>query len=287
MGTRMGAGLTALAILVVISYSQEISGSTVEKTPKFSPEEWAHIEKNCLAEKPDDAFLYWDDFPWKQNREDVEKRAKALYVSPKRLKTRAYYDAVRGQFVFPKDSTRAEAVIPTRFLVGVRTHVEQALRLGYADSVIFSDMGHSHFFLPEKIYQENYTGIWTPESLTAFLNEPSLKVLYHTAEQIELAEKDESGESYPVKDKWSGWRYYTRNVVGMNDGSARMEVLLHQGDGYNTLRDYEGHHYSAGFNLSANEKGCFPYRHKGETKWFDLSMEDIGMDPAVAAAGGA
>ncbi len=76
------------------------------------------------------------------------------------------------------------------------------------------------------------------------------------------------------------WRYYTRNIVGDNRGDDVLDMLREPTSIANTARDMEGHHYiGAGFSLSANEKGCFPFVHKGETSFFDLSLYDAPLDP--------
>jgi hypothetical protein len=33
--------------------------------------------------------------------------------------------------------------------------------------------------------------------------------------------------------------------------------------------------WSAGFNISASQDGCFAYQHKGQTIYFDLSLHDL------------
>ena len=78
------------------------------------------------------------------------------------------------------------------------------------------------------------------------------------------------------------WRYFTRNPVGDNHGEGRLTLIRDLSSPMNTARDLEGHHYyGAGFNISANAKGCFPYEHQGVIRYFDLSLFDLPLDPST------
>ena len=50
--------------------------------------------------------------------------------------------------------------------------------------------------------------------------------------------------------------------------------------GNTVSRADEGYHYwSAGFNISGSEKGCFPYIVNGQTYYFDISLTDLPSPP--------
>ncbi len=104
------------------------------------------------------------------------------------------------------------------------------------------------------------------------VEDPELKVLYHTTEQ--LATLDE-GDNL-LSDRQVQWRFFTRNVVGDNNWAGRIDLLHDATSAANTSRDLEDHHYyGAGFNITATANGCFPYVHKGETFYFDISLDDL------------
>ena len=82
------------------------------------------------------------------------------------------------------------------------------------------------------------------------------------------------------------WRYFTRNPVGNNHGARGLNLIRDLESPMNTARDLEGYHYyGAGFNVSANEKGCFPYIQDGMVRYFDLSLFDLPVDPNTVDVG--
>ena len=112
------------------------------------------------------------------------------------------------------------------------------------------------------------------------------KILYHTAEKLKMRE-GEKNHGDVINDKFLQWRYYSRNVIGQNDGSDNVSVAYaFENESYNTLGDLPGYHYvGGGFNMSANQKGCFEFSHNGKTFYYDLSFRDIPIDPATGDGG--
>ena len=54
-------------------------------------------------------------------------------------------------------------------------------------------------------------------------------------------------------------------------------------DAANTVVEIAGHYkWSSGFNISANERGCFAFEHGGKTIRFDLSLYDLESAPGAA-----
>jgi hypothetical protein len=166
------------------------------------------------------------------------------------------------------------------FLKNITDHVEQGLSNKYVDYIMFSDMGHSHFFIPEKFYNEELSPIPVGERDKMYeklFAHEGLRTLYHTAEQLLML--DENNQL--IADRHTQWRFYTRNLLGFNDGSKRIELLHQELNMANTARDYKaGYRYwGAGYNISANKNGCFAYKDKGETKYFDISLKDLESKP--------
>src|SRR3989344_2187755 len=147
----------AFTFLVLLQGADTATASDIQD---YSREEWRHIEENCAKEAAGGPFLYSDDFQWDQTREELEARYQRLYTDAKRLKGRAFFDVSQKQFVLEMNEGGSPALVPValRFLRGVQTHIEEALRLKYVDAIIFSDMGHSHFFMPDDVYQARFSG---------------------------------------------------------------------------------------------------------------------------------
>jgi hypothetical protein len=234
-------------------------------------------KSSCTPPSADERVLNNEDFSWDNSLEDLKIKASELYISSKRLERRAYINET-GQLVIPTKAYRAVQEVPVteKFIKSVRLHIEEALKRRYVDAIIFSDMGHSHFFIPQKFYDEVLSPIPNDDRNILYqkmLSHEGLKILYHTAEQLKM--KDDQGKL--LEDRHLQWRFFTRNLVGDNQAEGKLELLHQEDHAYNTARDYdEGYKYwGAGFYLSANTNGCFAFTHKGETYYFDLNLDGI------------
>lgn len=217
------------------------------------------------------------DFPWGQTLTEAKERGKDLYHSNKRLDKRAYLNE-KNELVIPVNagSVYKDVKISETFVKSVRLHIEEGLKRKYVDIINFSDMGHSHFFVPEKFYNTELSDLPIEDNHLLYekmLAHKDLKILYHTAEQIKM--KGPEGELLP--DRHLQWRFFTRNFLGDNQAQGKIEFLHQEDHRYNTAHDYDpGYKYwGAGFYLSASEKGCFPFEYKGKTYYFDINLDGI------------
>ena len=220
-------------------------------------------------------FLYSDDFSWGMTLSDAQVAFDKVYHSDKRLKDRVFFNGKNFVFPYRYQGESKDIKINETFIKSIIKHVESALERKYVDFIIFPDMGHSHFFIPKKFYNEVLSPI--PVSNNNIMYEkmfahPELKILYHTAEQLKMKEGDEL-----INDRHIQWRFYTRNLVGDNKAQGHMELIHAKDNNANTARDYKDNYkyWGAGFNISANRNGCFPYQYNGKTYYFDLSLKDL------------
>ncbi|MEO0335151.1 MAG: hypothetical protein AAF202_02075, partial [Pseudomonadota bacterium] len=244
-----------------------------------------NAKRRCAPALEDEPKVYSQDFKWGYEFQEMADRYKEIYQSGKRLHMRAYFDPAQDQFVFPGETTRGEAYtvkIPTQFIANIGIHLEEGLKRDYADYVFFPDIGHSHFFIPVDFYNEVIRPLPTDQKAKRYellMGHAGVKVLYHTAEQLGMKDK-ESKELF--EDDYLRWRYYTRNLVGYNTGTRKVEIHKKLNEGFNTVHDHDGGDYrywGAGFNVSASKDGCFAFKTKeGETHYFDLSLEDLPYD---------
>ncbi len=230
----------------------------------------------CLPSLPGEEVLKESDFRWNIDLEEIKTRAQELYVSPKRLVRKAYLKD--GSYVIPIDSFGSirDVQLTSTFIKSITLHVEEGLKRRYVDAITFSDMGHSHFFIPQKFYDEVLSPIPIPDKHLLYekmLAHEGLKILYHTAEQLKM--KDEAGELLPSRH--TQWRFFTRNLVGDNSGLGKLELLHNEEHRHNTASEYdEGYRYwGGGFYISAHSKGCFPYKYNGKIYFFDLNLDGI------------
>ena len=237
---------------------------------------WSEVTDRCAKPHPDDPVLYGDAFQWGYDRDGMAKAFDETYARSERLLGRAWYDAGRDTLVMPiREGWGGEVLLPARLVASVGRHIEGALRRGYAEFVFFPDMGHTHLLIPQAVWDAEYADHDVGEIgklYAALFDDPDLKVLYHTAEQLQTLDDDDR----LIDDRQVQWRFFTRNLVGDNAGLGNLELLHAPEEKANTSREMKGYrYYGAGFSVSANESGCFPYTHEGQTRYFDLSMEEL------------
>lgn len=237
----------------------------------------ALADNRCAAPQEGEKIAYMGEFPWGQSREDMKKNFETFYESGKRLFGRAYLDADGKTYIFTEPYGKIK-LNPT-FIASVRRHIETSLERSYSEFVFFPDMGHAHLHIPEKD--------WPPFDGIADRNKfyekvfdlRSLKILYHTAEQLRVRPGERSEGPFPQDPKLL-WRYFSRNVFGDNNGGENVAILFEDKPGYNTVGEVKGYHsYSAGFYLSASKDGCFPFEYNGKTYYFDIAVAEMPYDP--------
>lgn len=230
--------------------------------------------KTCTVQDSSEPIVHNEDFAWNSTLPEIMRRADRLYLDGKRLKERAFINE-QGQIVIPINVIGETRYVrlEDHFIKSIRAHIENALKRNYVDAIIFSDMGHSHFFIPKDFYEKELQGIPTNEREKLYekmLAHQGLKILYHTAEQLKM--RDGDGEL--VDDRHIQWRFFTRNLVGDNRAQGHLELIHQEDHNYNTGRSYDENYryWGAGFYLTANKDGCFPFVHKGKTYYFDLNL---------------
>lgn len=240
-------------------------------------EEFAAIAKTrCAPAAANEPVVMGSDFRFGMKQDEMLKLAADLYDSGKRLKARAFYAPDRDVFrMEASDWDRSVVDLPTPLAYAVMRHLEEALRLEYAQVVTFTDMGHAHFFVPLEAWNERIVPApqgTRAETYAALFREPELKVLYHTAEQLKMT----SDDGQLLGDHFLRWRYYTRNLIGETKPQGRLEIHKQLKEGFNTVHELAGHHkYGAGFYINASKDGCFPFLHEGKTRYFDLSLQSL------------
>lgn len=241
--------------------------------------------KRCMAELPGEIPVYSTDFKWNLTLEEIKNLANIMYNSEKRLARRAHYDGVMKSLVFPDDATRGGNVrIPEQFVKTVAKHVEKAFSRGYVDALIFPDMGHSHFLVPMSFYKKEIAPLPVNQFNILYekiMKNKEVKVVYHTAEQLQVM--DENKKLFD--DKKLQWRYFTRNLVGHNTPDPDIELINATATSTaNTVEKVSGYYWwGAGFNIHANQNGCFEFKKDGKTLYFDLSLYDL--EPAPGSGG--
>jgi len=244
----------------------------------------AELSRRCQPDSAEDKKLYSSDFRWGYPINELILRFQEIYTSEKRLQKRMYWDQDKQSLFLPLSSSwGGPAQTPSSFVESVRLHVEEALRLQYVDGIFFPDMGHSHFYVPTDRWKaitdkpvSEFNKVYE-----AFFLEPTLKVLYHTAEQL----KSLDSEGKPLTDRKTFWRFSSRNLFGDNQAKGHLQILQTEPGTTeykaNTINDVLGYsRWGGGFNISASTKGCYAYTNEGQVHYFDLSLSDLEPEGA-------
>jgi hypothetical protein len=198
--------------------------------------------------------------------QELQSQFTSLYESGRRLPHRIYWDEALGTY---RGETSDGSVIsvPADFLGHLRTEIELALQRGYGDFVYYSDLGHGHLLFPEKeAGLAEGAALWEKA-----LRSPDAKVLYHTAELLQM--RNGYGPDAPLpQDPWLAWRYFSRNVLADNGTGENLAVLFAAPPAYNTVRSVDGYRELGTFLLSSSKDGCLSYRQNGKVYYFDLAF---------------
>lgn len=239
----------------------------------------AEFRSRCQP-SPQKEVLYSNDFKWGYSLSELLSKFTEIYSSEKRLAQRAYWDDKTQTLRLPFDKSRGgDVVITEKFVQSIADHIEQAFQLNVIDGVFFPDMGHSHLLIPENIYDSKYKQIPVDQMsrmYEEFYNDSDIKILYHTAEQLQMTEKD----GRVIDNPRVRWRHQTRNLVGGNFQKSSLEFFQNPDSRVNTVHEVAGYHWwGGGFNLSANKKGCFSYQNNNQIYYFDISLYDLETSP--------
>lgn len=233
----------------------------------------SEAKRRCSPATEGEPVFLGSDFRFGTAQEEMLTLADALYESGKRLHGRAFYSPHHDEFQL-KLTDGSVVNLPARIAFSIKRHIEEALRLEYVQVITFTDMGHSHFYVPSEAWEQRVGSIQgtRADTYASLFAEPGLKILYHTAEQLKMtAENGRLLDSEHLK-----WRYFTRNLLGDLQSRGQLEIHKHLERGFNTVQDVEGYRkYSAAFYLNATKNGCFAYEHKGQKFYFDLSLEPL------------
>lgn len=263
---------SSFALFAIFSlFSTKISQTQAATEPSLIKRE------NCVRENQGEEIVRSSLYEWGMSLSQIKEKEKELYERGLRLKERAFTENGQAYLPFtPYGGEEQKVKLSDRFIKSVIKHVEEGLKRGYIDSLIFPDMGHSHLFVDREFYENKVKSIPVKETHRKYelmLNHPETRFLYHTAEQLSMVNEDRSLKD----DRKLQWRFFTRNLVGGNKALGKIELLHNEEHQHNTARDYdEGYRYwGAGYYIHGTKKGCFSYQREGKTFYFDLSLKSL------------
>ena len=232
---------------------------------------------HCSIPEEKREYLKNDDFNWSIGLEELTSHTNMIYELDKRLVRRARINQEKNVVMPIKVPSRGyqDVQLTPRFVKSVKMHIEKALERNYVDAITFSDMGHAHILIPQKVYKEEISPIPIRDKNLLYqkmLAHREVKFLYHTAELIDL----KSSYNDPLLQRHLRWRFYTRNLLGGNQALGKLDILHNHEHPANSVNRLEGYKYwGAGFDISANKNGCFVYTYNGKKYFYDINFEGI------------
>ena len=256
-------GLVILGLLVMPSSSPASELLTQVKS-----------EQRCEIASDNEPIVYRKDFTSGHSIVSMIESYEEMYRSDKRLVNRAYFEVESNQFVInwqKYGGKFTKIVIPENFIKNMILQIEEGLRREYAHHIFFPDMGHNHFLVPLEYYNSKVKEAGNVgQMIEMIIRHPEIKMVYHTSELLKVKRED---RKTLIPDPQLQWRYYLRNLVGLNDGSGKIEIHKQLEGNYNTVRSEEGYKWwGAGFYIHASKNGCIPFYDKGVLKYFDISI---------------
>ena len=135
------------AVLLVAAAESSLGGCTVDEA-----------RERCTSHHSQSQRLYRGPFTWYASLEAMREQFEETYNSGKRIPYHADYNREMKSFCLYLQG--ADGVKPVRitekFIHSVTTHIETALREGYAHFVFFPDMGHAHLYFPADHWRKAY-----------------------------------------------------------------------------------------------------------------------------------
>jgi len=255
-------------------------GLISSKAMGMSVDEKLEIAKSrCAPPESTEPVLYSNIFRGSFDKSQMKELYEIVYKSPKRLPNRVGYEN-SGLFISRSLNNFTNFTeFNENVLKAIIKQVEATLRHDHARYIFFPDMGHSHFFIPLDYYESEMKGrpLGIYLARTVAMRSSGLKMLYHTAEKLIMTDEDRQ----VLNDMDTQWRFHTRNPSLDLNGNI-MLLKKYSGSGVNTARNLDGYRYYAGFSISANQKGCFPFETAtGEIQYFDLSAFSLAPQPGT------
>lgn len=172
-----------------------------------------------------------------------------------------------GKSEFVAHFQSKEFAAPCRFISEVMLHLKQILENGAARYLFSLDADHAHLAVPTELWEEKYRKLSITEILAELLQEPKLVALYHTAEHLAIAHRENGAENAPTKE-WLA----KRNVLGFFDGRP-IKILTPFADGkaHDRPEDYEtvGSVY-----FLAHRLGEVTFSANAKALSFDISFDE-------------
>ena len=135
------------AVLLAVAAESSPGGCTVDQT-----------RERCTTHHSLSQRLYREPFAWCASLEAMRGQFEETCNSDKRIPYHADYNRAMKSFCLYLQGV--DGVKPVRitekFIHSVTTHIETALREGYAHFVFFPDMGHAHLYFPADHWRKAY-----------------------------------------------------------------------------------------------------------------------------------
>lgn len=164
-------------------------------------------------------------------------------------------------------------VVPKLFIDTTLRHLEELLDKGLVKHLFRLDSFHSHPFVTDRDFDKEYQGLSHVEMAEKYVNDTSLKALFHNAEHLALRSPPQTGPIDPVAQELIS----KRNVIGWYDGRGidvifpQKENLIGSGKS-NTAIIPKGYRAVGSIVYKATRNGEFSITHDNKKIHLDISL---------------
>lgn len=208
---------------------------------------------------------------WFYTLQEMETVYMREYFEGKRLNHHAR--SRQGRYFVTYEKTKYD--IPSDFIRFTLRHLEEMLQKGYAKYIFRLDAFHSHLFVPDSAFRENYEHLNQSDIIRVLVKDDQLGALYHNAEHLALHNPPLTGKIDPAAREL----IRKRNVIGWFDGRP-LELTYPAPESSpgrikaNTASVPEGHSPLWLLFFKATRNGEFEIRHKNQTIRIDISFHE-------------
>lgn len=157
-----------------------------------------------------------------------------------------------------------EFQVPDEFIGRTLDHLKDMLEQEAAKCLFRLDAFHGHFFVSERIYEEEYPSLSREERIQKLVTDKNLGVLYHNSEHLRWDRSDPETDSL----------YRKRNVIGWYDGRPITILPLPAGERTAINTPDWAHDVGPFLKFAAHKGGELSIRIGGKEIRLDISFDD-------------
>ena len=249
---------SALVVSTLLFFSAASQASDMNKQPAKSY--WDSLKSESYKTYPDG---------WFYTLSQMAELYEVEYYEGNRLTN--FIKRRAGNFIAECDGETF--VVPELFIETTLRLLTELLDKGLAKYLFRLDSFHSHPFVTDQKFQQEYKGLSYIKMTEKYVHDPSLGALFHNAEHLALRSPPHTGAIDPEAQELIS----KRNVIGWYDGRELEIIYPGKEDSVgrgksNTALIPEGFRGVGSIVYQATQNGEFSIRHDNKEIYLDISL---------------